>query len=61
LVTTADVAGYNGVSYSGFVAGENASALTAAPTVTRSSGGNGVSTGSQSAGSYAGVLVPTNR
>jgi hypothetical protein len=58
FVTQADTAGYNGVSYGGFVGGETAAVLGAAPTVTRSGAGDGIGTGSQAAGSYAGVLVP---
>ncbi|PKO90806.1 MAG: hypothetical protein CVU16_09090 [Betaproteobacteria bacterium HGW-Betaproteobacteria-10] len=54
FVTYADGAGYNGVSYSGFVNGETISALNIAGlTVTRSNSGQ------NNAGSYGGVLVPS--
>jgi len=55
FVTQGDVAGsYNGVSYAGFVNGENTSALNIAGlTITRSNSSQ------NNAGSYGGVLVPS--
>ena len=54
LVTMADAAGYQGVSYTGFVAGQSAANLTGTATVTRTGEGT-----QEMAGSYTGVLVPT--
>jgi filamentous hemagglutinin family protein len=48
-----DAAAYAGVSYTGFVAAESASALTTAPTIARSNATSNI------AGSYTGVLVPS--
>ena len=50
-----DAAGFNGVSYAGFVAGQDASTagLTGTLAITRSNASTG------SAGTYAGVLVPS--
>ena len=53
LVTQTDAAGYNGVSYSGFVNGETAASLGGALAISRTNGGT------QGAGTYAGVLAPT--
>ena len=53
LVTTADDTGYQGVSFTGFAAGENAGNLTGTATVTRTGEGT-----QEMAGSYTGVLVP---
>ena len=50
FIGEADVSGYNGVSYSGFVAGQTASVLSGSATVARSNAGVGA------AGTYAGVL-----
>lgn len=52
FVTQADTAGYNGVSYSGLVNAETNSVLGGALSVSRSN------SGSNGAGTYAGVLVP---
>jgi len=57
LVTQADTPGYMGVSYSGFVAGENEGALGGTPSVVRSDiVGNG---SAEPAGSHTGSLVPS--
>ena len=55
FVGQSDAAGFNGVSYVGFVAGQDASTagLTGSLAITRSNASTG------SAGSYAGVLVPS--
>jgi hypothetical protein len=53
FITTNDVAGYAGVSYSGFVNGESAAVLSSVPTVSRSN------SNVHTAGVYTGVLVPT--
>jgi filamentous hemagglutinin family protein len=52
FVTQSDSNGYNGVSYLGFVAGESSNVITGTPTITRSNAGT------ESAGTYEGVLVP---
>jgi hypothetical protein len=49
----ADAAGYFGVSYNGFVGSESASALTTAPSISRSNAVSNI------AGTYTGVLVPS--
>ena len=53
FVTQSDQAGYGGVIYTGFVAGETASALTTG-TITRTNAGVNL------AGNYTGVLVASN-
>jgi filamentous hemagglutinin family protein len=53
IITQSDAAGYNGASFSGFVNGESAADLSGSLTITRSN------TGTESAGTYAGVLTPT--
>ena len=53
IVTQSDAPGYNGASYSGFVHGQDPSVLTGTPAITRSNAGT------ESAGTYAGVLVPS--
>jgi len=52
IVTQSDTAGYNGVSFTGFVGGENASSLGGTLSITRT--GVGVN---EAAGTYNGVLV----
>ena len=52
FVTQSDAAGYNGVSYSGFVHGETTAVLGGSVTITRAGGDT-------LAGTYNGVLVPT--
>jgi filamentous hemagglutinin family protein len=53
IVTQADTAGYNGVSFSGFVNGEGAAVLGGALNITRTNAGT------EAAGNYAGVLQPS--
>jgi hypothetical protein len=53
IVTQTDQSGYNGVSFTGFVNGESASNLGGTLAIVRSNGGT------EAAGSYAGVLVPS--
>jgi filamentous hemagglutinin family protein len=53
FVTQNDAAGFKGVSYSGFVAGQGASDLTGSLVITRSNSSQ------NNAGPYAGVLVPS--
>jgi hypothetical protein len=50
FIGEADVSGYSGVSYTGFVAGQTASVLSGSATVARSNASVGA------AGTYAGVL-----
>jgi hypothetical protein len=52
FVTQSDASGYNGVSYSGFVNGEDSSVLSGTAAISRSN------SSTNSAGSYSGVLVP---
>ncbi|MBX3668250.1 MAG: filamentous hemagglutinin N-terminal domain-containing protein, partial [Rhodocyclaceae bacterium] len=52
FVTQSDTAGYNGVSYAGFVHGETESVLGGSLAIARSN------SGVESAGTYAGVLLP---
>lgn len=51
FVTKADVAGYNGVNYSGFVNGENAGVLSGSLSIVRTNAGV------ETAGTYTGVLA----
>jgi len=53
LVTQADIPGYNGVSFTGFMNGDSAASLGGALSITRSN------VGTDAAGRYAGVLVPS--
>ncbi|RQO56255.1 hypothetical protein DBR47_17055 [Paucibacter sp. KBW04] len=53
FVTTADLAGFNGVSYAGFAKGENASVLSGSLSISRSNPSQ------ELVGNYAGVLVPS--
>ena len=67
LSVQTDMAGVNGVSYSGFVGGQTSSVLATAPTVTvnranATANAAGLSTtndGTDVAGTYTGVLVPS--
>ena len=52
IVTQADMAGYNGVSFTGFVNGESAANLDGALAITRTNAGT------DAAGNYVGVLQP---
>ncbi len=52
FVTTPDTAGYNGVSFTGFVNAETSAALGGSATLKRSNAGT------HTAGTYSGVLVP---
>ena len=56
FVTQTDATGYGGVSYAGFKGGQNSSALSVAPTVSRSNFGVA---GAENQGVYTDVLVPT--
>jgi fibronectin-binding autotransporter adhesin len=53
LLTQSDLAGYNGVSYSGFVHGDTAATLSGTLSIARTNAGT------EAAGDYAGVLVPS--
>ena len=53
ILTLTDTTGYNGVSYSGLVGGETSAVLGGNLAISRSN------SGTNSAGSYTGVLVPT--
>ena len=53
IVTQTDTAGYNGVNYTGLVGGETSSVLGGTLAIARSN------TGTEGAGTYTGVLVPT--
>jgi hypothetical protein len=53
ILTQSDASGYNGVSFSGFVHGEDATVLSGTLVITRSNAGT------EAAGDYVGVLVPS--